>query len=77
MAIPVSNRPGLLTRREAAEYLGVKPQTLASWAVRGRYGLPLVKVGRSVRYRVADLETWLSARTVGAVASQREGDAHE
>ena len=58
----------LMTRGEAAAYLGVQPQTLASWAVTGRYGLPLVKVGRSVRYRVADLEAWLSARTVGATS---------
>ena len=57
----------LLTRREAAEYLGVKPQTLAAWHVTGKYKLPLVKVGRSVRYRLADLEKWLAARTVGAV----------
>ena len=41
----------LLSRREAAELLGVKPQTLAAWHITGRYGLPLVKVGRSVRYR--------------------------
>jgi len=62
----------LLTRCEAAVYLGVQPQTLASWAVTGRYGLPLVKVGRSVRYRVADLEAWLSARTVGAAGGHGE-----
>jgi excisionase family DNA binding protein len=65
----------LLTRREAAVYLGVKPQTLAAWAVSGRYNLPRLKVGRSVRYRVADLERWLTARTVGAVDGQRDGGA--
>jgi excisionase family DNA binding protein len=57
----------LLTRKEAAEYLGLKPQTLATWAITGRYGLPVVKCGRAVRYRLSDLENWLSARTVGAV----------
>jgi excisionase family DNA binding protein len=56
----------LLTRKEAAAYLGVKVQTLAAWAVTGRYRLPVVKVGRSVRYRVADLEAWLAARTMNA-----------
>ena len=60
----------LLTRKEAAEYLGVKVQTLAAWAVTGRYGLPVVKVGRSVRYRRSDLEAWLSARTVGPTAER-------
>jgi len=57
----------LLSRKEAAEYLGLKAQTLAVWHVTGRYGLPVVKVGRSVRYRVQDLERWLTARTIGAV----------
>ena len=65
----------LLSREEAAAYLGLKPQTLAAWAVTGRYGLPMIRVGRSVRYRLADLERWLAARTVGAVDGQREGGA--
>jgi len=58
----------LLTRPEAAEYLGVTPQTLAAWQVTGRYSLPLVKVGRSVRYRLSDLERWLASRTRGTPA---------
>jgi len=60
----------LLTRREAAEFLGVKPQTLATWHITGKYNLPVVKVGRSVRYRLADLERWLESRTVGAAAAE-------
>ena len=58
-------RKGLLTRQEAAEYLGVKPQTLATWQLTRRYHLPVVKVGRSARYRLQDLERWLQSRTVG------------
>lgn len=53
----------LLTRRQAADYLGVKEQTLASWHSSGRYSLPVVKVGRSARYRIADLETFCAQRT--------------
>lgn len=63
----------LLNRREAAEYLGVKPQTLATWTCTGRYGLPVVKVGRSVRYRLADLDAWIARRTMGAVADEGQG----
>ena len=63
----------MLTRREAAEYLGVKPQTLAVWHVTGKYRLPLVKVGRSVRYRVVDLEKWLASRTFGVAGAERDG----
>ena len=59
----------LLTRGEAAAYLDVQPQTLAVWASTKRYALRYVKVGRCVRYRKADLEAFLNARTVGAVAA--------
>ena len=57
-------RTSLLTRREAAEFLNLRPQTLAVWHVTGQYSLPVVKVGRAVRYRRADLERWLAQRTV-------------
>jgi excisionase family DNA binding protein len=53
----------LLTRPEAAEYVHIKPQTLAVWACAGR-GPTYVKVGRSVRYRVADLDAFLERGTV-------------
>lgn len=57
----------LLNREEAAQYIGVQPQTLAVWATTGRYGLPMIKVGRSVRYRKTDLDQWLARRTVGEI----------
>ena len=55
--------PQLLTRNAAAEYIGVKPQTLAVWATTGRYNLPVVHVGRLVRYRREDLDAFLASRT--------------
>ena len=55
----------MLTRNQAAEYVGCRPQTLAVWALTGRYSLPMVKVGRCVRYRRSDLDKWLESRTVG------------
>lgn len=59
------NAPELLTRTEAAEFLGLKAQTLACWATTGRNSLPFIKVGRrSVRYRKSDLQAFLAARTV-------------
>ncbi len=57
------NTARLLTRSEAAEFLGVKEQTLALWHSTGRYSIPVVKVGRSVRYRMSDLERWIEERT--------------
>lgn len=53
----------LLSEQEAANVLGVKPGTLSVWRSTGRYELPFIKVGRSVRYRASDLESWLSERT--------------
>ncbi len=62
-AVSLVSNP-LLTREEAAEYLNVRPQTLALWATTGRYDLPMVRVGRRVRYRLSDLDRWIAKRTV-------------
>lgn len=56
--------PELLDERTAAAALDLKPQTLAVWRASGRYGLPFVKVGRSVRYRAVDLQKFLESRMV-------------
>ncbi len=53
----------LLDERQAAEHLTVSPGTLSVWRSTGRYNLPFVKVGRMVRYRLSDLDTWLNARS--------------
>lgn len=55
----------LMTRDEAAEYLGIRPQTLAAWACR-QEGPTFIKCGRSVRYRQRDIEIWLDRRTLPA-----------
>jgi len=60
----VSPPDRLLTRDQAAAYLGVSPTTLTSWGLRGKYSLPLIKVGKSVRYRQSDLDAWLREQTV-------------
>ena len=54
----------LLTRKEAAEYLGLTPRTLAVWASVKRYNIPYVKIGRLVKYRRSDLESFIERRTV-------------
>lgn len=53
----------LLDEQQAAEHLTVSPGTLSVWRSTGRYNLPFVKVGRMVRYRRADLDAWLEARS--------------
>lgn len=52
-----------LTRKELAEELRIKAQSLAAMAIRGD-GPPFVKVGtRLVRYRRADVDAWFAERT--------------
>jgi predicted DNA-binding transcriptional regulator AlpA len=49
----------LLTREQAANFLGCKPNTLALWKCNKRYVLPCVKIGRNVRYRMSDLQDFI------------------
>lgn len=55
----MKNGNGLITRNEAAEMLGLKPQTLAKWAHMNRCNLKMIKIGSRVRYRVADVEGFI------------------
>jgi predicted site-specific integrase-resolvase len=59
----VSPSSVLKSRKEAAEFLGIKPQTLGAWASLGRYDLRQVKVGRLSKYRLADLERFIESRS--------------
>lgn len=52
----------LVDEKEAAQILDTSPGTLSVWRSTGRYNLPFVKVGRSVRYRRSDLLAWIEAR---------------
>ena len=54
----------LLSRKEAAEFLGVKVITLAVWKSSKRHNIPVVKVGRLVRYRIGDLLDFIEKRTI-------------
>lgn len=63
-------KSNLRSRNEAAEYLGVAPQTLAVWASTGRYPLPMVKIGRCVKYRQSDLDSFIEANLVSKVVMQ-------
>jgi excisionase family DNA binding protein len=60
----ITNHDRLLTRDDVAQMLGVTRGTLAVWASTRRYNLPVVKVGRAVRYRASDVEAWLERRTL-------------
>ena len=52
----------VMTTIEAAAFLKMKPATLEQWRWRG-CGPRFMKVGRSCRYRRADLESYLDGAT--------------
>lgn len=56
----------LLSRRQAAEYLGVELETLHNWACTKRYNLKYIKVGRLAKYRKEDLDDFLARRTISS-----------
>lgn len=60
----------LLTRKQAAEYLGLKSSTLAVWACNKRYDLPMIKIGRLVKYKLDDLDKFIAHNTVDFVVMQ-------
>lgn len=66
----VSQSSTLLSREDAAAYLGIRPQTLATWACNKRYSLRFIKIGRRVMYRLTDIEAFIEERTVGGEALQ-------
>lgn len=55
---------GLPSRKEAARYLGVEVHTLAVWHSTRRYKIPVVKIGRLVKYRKIDLDVFIMSRRV-------------
>ena len=64
------NQPlNTLNTEGAAAYLGLAESTLEKARVTGT-GPDFVKLGRAVRYRVADLDGWLASRVVSST-SQR------
>ena len=65
--------PEILSSTQAALWLGVKPQTLRKWRWKGT-GPRFVRLGTGPRsraaYRMADLESWLEARSFKSTAEE-------
>jgi excisionase family DNA binding protein len=51
--------PRLVTVRQAAAYLAISERKL--WSLKKENRLPAVKIDRSVRYDVADLDAFIAA----------------
>ena len=57
----VKGRRLMVSRKEAAKMLGYKTETLARWKCNGNISLPCVKIGYTVRYRLADIKEFIMA----------------
>ncbi len=62
--------PNLITEREAAKYCSVSLAFLRRRRSEGNRsgivpGPPFVKLGKSVRYRLSDLDEWINANIQG------------
>lgn len=57
-----------LDERRLCALLGISSVTATKWRAKAK-GPPFIKVGRLVRYRRSDIDAWLRANTIGALAS--------
>lgn len=68
MNVAPSTLPGaLLTEVQAADFLNVSPRTLQTWRLRGG-GPAFVKMGKSVRYRAADLDEFVAGKVTNSTS---------
>jgi excisionase family DNA binding protein len=61
----------LLSPADAAKVLGVSRSCLAKWRMRRR-GIPFVRVGASVRYRVEDVQRFVGQNVVEVASDDRK-----
>ncbi len=54
----------LVDSQEASRLLAISPRTL--WQLTKLGTVPSIRIGRSVRYRIADLDSWTKKQTEGA-----------
>src|SRR4051794_23543093 len=54
----LNSSPAYITTAEAARYLGVSQATLEHWR-QLRIGPRFIRIGRSIRYRVSDLDAYM------------------
>jgi predicted DNA-binding transcriptional regulator AlpA len=57
----------LLSRPQVEMHFGLSRRWLETGAMRGD-GPPMIKIGRSVKYRVADLRQWIEAQRVNSTS---------
>jgi excisionase family DNA binding protein len=59
MQMQTRSESGLITVQDAAKFLAVSTSTLYGWVYQRR--IPFVKVGRSLRFELAELQKFIQA----------------
>lgn len=62
-ATPTSPTPLLLTAKQAAHALAISERKL--WSMTAGQEIPVVRIGRAVRYSPAALEKWITDNQIG------------
>jgi excisionase family DNA binding protein len=65
-SLPKTRAALLLTAIEAADALAISPRKL--WSLTASHEIPHLRIGRSVRYSVTELERWIDEQTRGGEA---------
>jgi hypothetical protein len=72
---PSSNtQPLAVAPRTAATLLGSTESSLEKDRAKGHLGIPYVKAGKRVIYRLSDLDQWLTANRT---TPEKQGGSHE
>ena len=59
----ISSKTTLMTVKEVAKWLRMKPSTIYGWAARNR--IPCIRIGGRIRFVERDVLLWLEARKEG------------
>ncbi|MBT3367835.1 MAG: helix-turn-helix domain-containing protein [Nitrospina sp.] len=59
----------LLDYKSAAEWLGIRPQSLRRWVSQRR--IPFKKLGRVVRFDADELQSWIDSHSIHAEGDRR------
>jgi len=72
--VPASIAGRLYSPQDAADYLGIAPQTLAHWRVRGTGPKFVHLTRRCVRYSETALREWVEKRTQESTLENEQRD---
>jgi excisionase family DNA binding protein len=67
MKAKVDIQPKLLTAAQTATYLSISERKL--WNLTNENAIPCIRIGRSVRYSVSDLDLWIESQRIIAKQS--------